>query len=402
MDNYGTQDAATGVSTRSLDILRALDQIVDRAIEEPADAVLFAGDLFKNRDPSPTLQRELAKRIFKLVNAEVPIVILAGNHDLPGALGRATAAEIYEALSVTGVTVVRDVSSLQIPTRSGPLNIVAVPWVTRSTVLVQETMRRLGDVELDEAMRAGISHQVRELAAALDPEAPSVLLAHVSLQGADFGLERSLMLGRDVTIGSDDLSASAFDYVALGHIHKHQVLGTQPPVVYSGSPERIDFGEEGEPKGYVWVEIDGIGDDKRTIWEFVELAARRFETLRIDATGEEPAVRIDREIEAHAETISNAVVRVYITVDAAHEAEISSAQVRRLIGSYDPFAVAGIKVESEEERRARLEIDLDEALDQSAMLSRWIETRGYDADRAKLIESVGNELITRMRETQDD
>ncbi|MEZ4523910.1 MAG: exonuclease SbcCD subunit D [Thermomicrobiales bacterium] len=400
VDNYGTQDAATGVSSRSLDILRALDRIVERAVEEPADAVLFAGDLFKNRDPSPTLQRELARRVFKLVNAGVPIVILTGNHDLPGALGRATAAEIYEVLSVSGVSVVRDVSALQIQTRSGPLNIVAVPWVTRSTVLVQEAMRSLGDVELDEAIRAGISHQVRQLARQLDENIPSVLLAHVSLQGADFGLERSLMLGRDVTVGSDDLSASAFDYVALGHIHKHQSLGVRPPVVYSGSPERIDFGEEGEPKGYIWVEIDQSDNSKRVNWEFAELPARRFETLRIDATGGDPSALIDREIAANGERIRDAVVRLFVTVDAEHEAEISPAQLRRAIGAQDPFAVAGIKVESEEERRARLEVDLDEALDQSAMLSRWIETRGYDAQRAKLIESLGRDLITRVREKQ--
>lgn len=402
VDNYGTQDAATGVSTRSLDILRALDAIIDRAINEPADAVLFAGDMFKNRDPNPTLQRELARRVSRLVRAGISLVLLVGNHDLPGAVGRATAAEIYEALDVPGVHIVRNLTGIRLETASGPLNVVGVPWLTRSTLLEQEVFRALGDVELDEAIRAGISQQVRELSRELEPDVPAVLLAHVSLQGADFGLERALMLGRDVTVGSDDLSASAFDYVALGHIHKHQVLGTRPPVVYSGSPERIDFGEEGEPKGYVWVEIETADSTRKTAWEFVELPARRFETIRIDATGDEPELKIDRAIAAAGDRIKGSIVRFFIAVDAEHEAEVSVGRIRRLVGEHEPFAVAGVRVASEEERRARLEVDLDEALDQSAMLGRWIESRGYDRERSELIGKLGNELILRLREDAAD
>ena len=219
--------------------------------------------MFKNRDPNPSLQRELARRIARLVAADIPLVVLAGNHDMPGAPGRATAAEIYDALGTPGVFVARWVRRFRIETRSGPLNVVAVPWLTRSMALVQDTMRALGDADLDTAMRTGVSHAVRELSNELPRDEPSVLLAHASLQGAEFGLERSIMLGRDITLGSDDLRASAFDYVALGHIHKHQALGMRPPVVYSGSPERIDFGEESEPKGYVLVDVDQ-GEPERT------------------------------------------------------------------------------------------------------------------------------------------
>lgn len=402
VDNYGTQDAETGVSSRSLDVLRALDLIIDRAIQDAADAVLFAGDAFKNRDPNPTLQREFARRIARLVQAEIPIVLLVGNHDMPGALGRATAAEIYEVLNVRGVHVARYIESIRVDTRSGPLQVVAVPWITRSMALVQDTLRALGDVELDEAIRAGISHQVRQLAGELDPARPAVLLAHVSLQGADFGLERSLMLGRDVTVGSDDLNASAFDFVALGHIHKHQVLGMRPPVVYAGSPERIDFGEEHEDKGYVWIEIEvGADGSKSTNWEFVKLPARRFETLRISAPGAEPLLTIERQINAEAERIRSAIVRAYISVDSEQLAGVSATQVRRLIGAHEPFALAGIKIETEEERRARLEIDPEEASDQVRMLERWIETRGYDAARAELIGTLGRELIERVRAREE-
>ena len=209
------------------------------------------------------------------------------------------------------------------------------------------------------------------------------------------------MLGRDVTVGADDLNASAFDYVALGHIHKHQALGVRPPVVYAGSPERIDFGEEAEPKGYVWVEIEDTADGRRTEWEFVELAARRFETIHIDATGNEPAVVVEREIDAASRRIRDAIVRIHITVDAGQETGVSAGRIRRIASAHEAFAVAGVRIESEQDRRARLEVDLEEALDQTVMLERWIETRGYDAERARLIWTLGKQLIASARADDD-
>ena len=88
------------------------------------------------------------------------------------------------------------------------------------------------------------------------------------------------MIGRDVVTLKSTLADPALDYVALGHIHKHQSLndGGYPPVVYAGSLERIDFGEEGQPKGFCWVELARGA----TSWRFVELAARRLVTIRTD------------------------------------------------------------------------------------------------------------------------
>ncbi|WP_200907442.1 metallophosphoesterase family protein, partial [Ardenticatena maritima] len=57
-ENYGRINPETGLSTRLEDFLRAFDFVVDYALENDVDLVLFTGDAFKNRDPSPTHQRE--------------------------------------------------------------------------------------------------------------------------------------------------------------------------------------------------------------------------------------------------------------------------------------------------------------------------------------------------------
>ena len=69
--------------------------------------VLIAGDIFKNRDPTPTVQREFARCVRKLSSAGMPTFILTGNHDVPNAMQRANTVEIYSTLAVPQVTVAK-------------------------------------------------------------------------------------------------------------------------------------------------------------------------------------------------------------------------------------------------------------------------------------------------------
>ena len=75
-----------------------------------------------------------------------------------------------------------------------------------------------------------------------------------------------MAIGQEHTLLPGIVANPAFDYVALGHIHRHQVLSEKPPVVYAGSLERLDFGEEADDKGFYLVEIgDGEGAGKRAV-----------------------------------------------------------------------------------------------------------------------------------------
>ncbi|MDQ3901025.1 MAG: metallophosphoesterase, partial [Actinomycetota bacterium] len=64
MENYGRTDPATGLNTRLQDYLQRFDEALTYALEkEPVDVVLIAGDIYKNRTPNPTHQREFARRL---------------------------------------------------------------------------------------------------------------------------------------------------------------------------------------------------------------------------------------------------------------------------------------------------------------------------------------------------
>ena len=143
VENYGRIDPETGLSTRLGDFLDSLDEVVEFALKESVDLVLLAGDAYKGRDPTQTHQREFAKRLNRLSQSGIPTFLLVGNHDLPAASSRATAVDIFPTLAVANIYVGANLQNYTVPTPSGPLQILAVPWPRRSTLLSREDSRGL-------------------------------------------------------------------------------------------------------------------------------------------------------------------------------------------------------------------------------------------------------------------
>src|SRR4030067_3852680 len=103
MANYGRHDPQTGLPLRVLDFLKSLDEIMDTAINEKVDLVIFAGDAYKDRNPQPTFQREWGKRMMRLSRADIPTLLLVGNHDVSPAVGRAPGLGTFGSLDVSFV-----------------------------------------------------------------------------------------------------------------------------------------------------------------------------------------------------------------------------------------------------------------------------------------------------------
>ena len=116
IETYSRPLAGAGYGTRVEDYLRSLDSALARAGEE--DLILFAGDVYKNCLPNPTVQREFAIRV-RCAARHASVVIIPGNHDVPGAAGRANSVDIFEALEVENVRVLRHPEVIGLDTRAG-------------------------------------------------------------------------------------------------------------------------------------------------------------------------------------------------------------------------------------------------------------------------------------------
>ncbi len=259
MANYGRHDPESGLPWRVRDFLKSLDTIIDAAINEKVDLVLFAGDAYKDRNPAPTFQREWGKRIMRLSRAGIPTLLLVGNHDTSPALGRAHTLDPFSTLEVPKVLVLDKPCLL----RPGDLwdlhlQVIAIPWVSRSGLIASQADTLTDVAEIDQAIEERLTLIVREMLEQADPALPVVLTAHASVQGAVYGEERTVMLGADLILPGSLVRDKRLDYVALGHIHKWQDLneGYQPPVIYPGSIERVDFGEAKDDKYFVIAHIE--------------------------------------------------------------------------------------------------------------------------------------------------
>ncbi|MEJ5201064.1 MAG: exonuclease SbcCD subunit D [Anaerolineales bacterium] len=273
--SQGRQDPASGLPIRVLDFLKALDTIIDTAIAEKVDLVLFAGDAYKDRTPSPTYQREWGRRMMRLSEAGIPILLLVGNHDLPPATGRAHTLQEFETLQVPHVHVVARPCILRPSDLEDlPLQVIALPWVSRSGLMAALQLSDVRPADVYAEIGSRLNELVQTWLDEVDPRLPTILTAHASVQSARYGAERSVMLGSDVVLPGSMVRDTRLDYVALGHIHKAQDLneGLHPPVVYPGSIERVDFGEAADDKFFVIAELE----KGKTSVSWRKLEGRRF------------------------------------------------------------------------------------------------------------------------------
>jgi len=259
VETYGRTDPTTGLSSRFADFLSTFDQVVDFALENRVDLVLFCGDTYKTREPSQTQQREFARRINRLTSSNIPIFLLVGNHDLPNAIGRATATEIFDTLSIKNVYVSNRPDVYRIATASGTVQIASLPWPRKSALLTREETKNLDFDQIKERLQEALTRAIEMNVSKLDPTLPAILAAHVWVTGSTIGSEKMMTIGQEQTLLLSNVANPAFDYVALGHIHRHQVLAENPPVVYSGSLERLDFSDEDNEKGFYLVDIEPDG-----------------------------------------------------------------------------------------------------------------------------------------------
>lgn len=260
MANFGRHDPHTGLPVRVMDFLKSLDEIVETAISEKVDLVLFAGDAYKDRNPAPTFQREWGRRIMRLSRAGIPALLLVGNHDLAPALGRAHALETFDTLEVPKVCVQDKPGFLGPEELFGlPLQVIALPWISRSGLMAHMELQAGEMTHVNEKLEERLVELVDGwLDEQVDPKLPVILTAHCSVQGATYGGERMVMLGNDLVFSGSFVKDKRLDYVALGHIHKSQNLNedAHPPVVYPGSIERVDFGEAQDDKFFVIARVE--------------------------------------------------------------------------------------------------------------------------------------------------
>jgi len=258
---------------RIYELQQSFHRIIDAAEGQNADALFLAGDLFD--DPYMPLQ-EMEKIFHKLSELDCEVFLLIGNHDV--FLQNASYQNLLKGKNIH----LFSQNEYKVETKD------AIVFGLNTRDFTEERLKKI--------------------AQEAESEKNTVLLLH-----------------GDVTNKQDDhyltdiktLESLPFDYIALGHIHKHAFLRSH--IAYSGNPEPLDFSET-EEKGY----IEGTLENKRLDARFVPMQKRRFRLREVTLSGTETFVDIVEAIKraVKEEERRNDFIRVVVKGEIDHTDEL--------------------------------------------------------------------------------
>ncbi|HEX8406825.1 MAG TPA: exonuclease SbcCD subunit D C-terminal domain-containing protein, partial [Duganella sp.] len=268
---------------------RFLDWLLDTIVAERADALLIAGDIFDNANPSSASQKQLY-RFLQRAKERVPhlnLVVIAGNHDSPGRLE--APGPLLEAHGTRVIGAVQrdadgaiDIDALVLPLTGNDGRIEA--WCLAIPFLRPGDVPRGAADEGADPYLAGIAllyKQALDLALSKRQDGQAILaMGHCHMIDGQMSnhSERRIVIG-----GTEMLPAGIFDpaivYAALGHLHLAQAVGKQDHIRYCGSPIPLSFAEVGYRHQILRIDIDGA-----SVREIAPIAVpRAVELLRVPA-----------------------------------------------------------------------------------------------------------------------
>ncbi len=396
MENYGKIDSRTGLHTRLLDFDFSMKNVVLAAIKNNVDFFLLCGDAYKTAQPTPTQQKLLMDNLFELYKAKIPVVIVVGNHDHPMSFGRAHALDVFSGLPIDGFYVFSKPGKLRLETKNGPVQIVGIPWPTRSNLLTFEEHRFKDCEQIVQSISLKVCQIIGSFAKSLDPSIPSVLAGHLTVANGVFsGSEKRAIIGADPLFMASDLGIEPFNYVALGHLHRHQNLAPEGgvPIVYSGSIEAIDFGELNDKKGFCLNKIDTKPDLKGgylRICEqsFVPLKTRKMIELNVDVgVGLAQTEKLLAEIDKN--DVQGSIVKISYNLAPGVVDCVDLGRVQEALKN--SIHIVCIKpVKKELERRSR--VDLTSCQDSESLLKQYFSSKNLCAEKIQELLKKAQEI----------
>lgn len=254
--DYHKIDPKTGINQREQDFYNAWNFLIEEILRQKPDFVIHAGDLFHTTRPTNRAIAVALEGIQKISDAGIPFVMISGNHSTPKI--RATGS-IFESISLFPHVY----AAFQSKYEKFPIDDYTVHCIPHCS-LTEELQIAFEQIKPDKNPKYNI------------------LVTHGSWAG-----RKSFSMGEFNEQKLPDpgaVSEIKFDYIALGHYHRH--IKIKPNVVYSGSTERTSFNEAVNPTGYVSVDmakdkVDYIEIPSRPMFKLESLDCIELNTAQI-------------------------------------------------------------------------------------------------------------------------
>ena len=359
ISTYSTIDPKTNLNTRVLDSLNGIDQIINYAEENNIKYILFAGDMFKNALPSPTLVREINKRIKASAEKGIKWIIQDGNHDVSPLETAKSALDPLSTLKVENVEHTRFEKTYMIDNN---IRVLVLPTYT-----TQE--------------------EVENILSKYNDNIKTIVMGHFTSLNAK--LNDWLIASNEDAIDIKIFQKPNILAVVLGHLHKHQILNTNPLSYYCSSTIRTDFNEEHDKKGFVVLDID---NNYNVSYIFKEIKTQEFLSVKMDLVGEDDAqVNVMAYLNHIKNDLNDKVVRVQLTLDK--ENNIDDNEILEFLKNNNVSYIANISKIFDREQLIRNK-DINEQITEEEALREYFKD---NSDKDEIIK-LGLSIINEMKE----
>jgi exonuclease SbcD len=256
-----------------------LAEIAAVAEREHADLVLVAGDLFDTATPTGESEQIVYRALLDLAAGGRPVVVVAGNHDSAARL--AAVAPLSAASGIQVASAIRpphDGGVIEVDAGGATARIALLPFPSQRYVVTADLLLSGDAADAHAAYADRVVRILRALTDGFGGRTVNIVVAHLMVIGGTLGGgERGAHTVFDYWVPATAFPAAA-QYVALGHLHRAQLLPGPAPLHYCGSPLQLDFGESAnEPVVHVVDVAPGLPADVRAV---PLTAGRRLRTVR--------------------------------------------------------------------------------------------------------------------------
>jgi exonuclease SbcD len=268
---------------RTDDLFDQFRRICEIAEQQKVDVLLVAGDVFEKRGIAlPELTKKLADILAPRIHKGMHVILVPGNHDDREHFNMMNALLSLEQGHSEKVHIVKTWKIFTIQNTQ----FVAIPYPVHE-VLQPYLGEFTSSTERNVTLSSAYASLIRSVMDNSDPLLPTVLIAHIYVAGITTPNNHELTYDNDIRLGRGDLPISTnLKYIALGHIHQFQQIDHPIPCFYTGSIERMNWGEKSEDKFINIVDIQDDGDAKVntlrldvTPFYFIQVAASQLENL---------------------------------------------------------------------------------------------------------------------------
>jgi exonuclease SbcC len=327
--------------------IKCLDVLVETARQEQPDIILVAGDIFHAArvwNERGLVELRVAADYLKALSVVAPIAVLYGtptheNLQSHYALEEMTYAGRNEIFFFT------QPGFRTFKTKSGPIQVAGLPGFDKGHFRAQ--FPGLSAEEENQVFTQQLAQIVQGLSAQVDPEIPSVLMAHHTVVGCDMSTGTHIFQANEVVLDAATLDNSAFDLVCLGHIHKAQrVDACSKPVYYAGSIDAFTFNDEGHEKGFYLHDTEWPVNGHMLI----KTPAREFLTMYFEQDVVKGFVNGNPDdaflMGFPWKVAKDKVVRVLYTCDSETEKALDKKKLERDLYAAGAYYVSDIRPES--------------------------------------------------------